>query len=578
MRVFRSSGSPAYLAAAVGLALLFFPHVGAPPSTLGVSTSSGSTSVAWKGSYQVVQHPLPDPHSQPWEIAGGPGGSVWFVEQAANQLGEYDPGNGTIRQYRIPTNGSTPDGVAADAGGNIWFTELTTNKLGELRAGSDKVVEYPIPGLEVNVGTTRQSVPCGPGAVLPDGSGSVWVACLYSSQIDRYVPDKGVFYIYNLPVFYSAPAGMLLDGKGNLWFTAADADMLGKAVLSQLVNNTSQGITEFAPINRTYLFKFNHLNSFLGGSNVITSSLPTPSGIAMSPSGTIWVTEHVDSSFDSYTPATGSLTRYWTSQTYGAFGFSSSFPNGIAIDGNGTVWIGEHYGNKILEFVPGSGAMTEYPVPCCTSNIAGVYSVTLDSGGNLWFVEINGNAIGELVKSPPSSGLSLTLPETSFSLGQKGTVTVPLVYKESGAAANTTTLQLSLSGTSSSGALETMTGEFTHSRLEVPPGGRASTELTLQANGIKPGAYYVTLGASASDGTIYSVVLKLTVRGPAYLDAEVIVPLALGLTAAAALGGLLVARRASRARRKIWRRPPSSRRLSLNSPNRITAAATAIPP
>ena len=122
--------------------------------------------------------------------------------------------------------------------------------------------------------------------------------------------------------------------------------MLGKAVIAQLKNGTSDGITEFAPINQTYVFEFSQQTSFLGGTTETKLSLPTPSGIAMDSDGRLWVTEHIDSSFDSYDPSSGSLVRYWTSQTDDDYGFKVTFPNGIAVAKNGTVWIAEHYGNR----------------------------------------------------------------------------------------------------------------------------------------------------------------------------------------------------------------------------------------
>ena len=565
------------LALAVAFAALLTPILALEASTVTVTTASGA-SVAWNNSYVVAQHALPDNGSQPWEIAAGPAGSIWFVEQGTNMLGEYLPSNDTFLQFRIPTNGSTPDGVAVDSGGNVWLAELTSSKLGELPGGRGAVREFKIPGLPVGLGSSSQSLDCGPGAVVPDQYGDVWIACLFSNQIDRFYPSSGAFAVYDLPVFQSAPAGLLLDGKGDLWFTAADADMLGKAVISQLVNGTADGITEFPPVNQTYIFRPQHLTAFAGSTEVITSSLPTPSGIAMDGAGRIWVTEHVDSSFDSYDPATKSFVRYWTSQTDGAYGFSVSFPNGIAVDSGENVWVGEHYGNKILRFSPSSGVMTEVPVPCCASDIAGVYSVALDSHGNLWFVEINGNAIGE-VTSRGSPGLALNFPENSLAFGPYGNVTIPLVYSLARSAPNSTQLQLSVSGTSYTGALQNMSDSFTQAKLQLLPGRSASTALVLKADGISPGIYYLTLGATAQDGETYSTVLKVTVAEGAFLPSGDLLPIALAISGAAALGGWAVARHFSRPRRKTWRRGPRAllRRSSLLSSSRMAAAAIATP-
>ena len=507
----------------------------------------GNTAFTWSSDYSIVQHPLPTPGSEPWAIATDHQGRVWFVEQGSNRLGEYDPASGTMREYPIPTARSNPESVAVDSRGNVWFTELTSNNLGELPAGGDGIREFPVPGPVVNLAGSRQTLACGPTTVLPDPAGTVWLACLFSNQIDEFFPGAGSFASYDLPVLQSGPAGMLLDRGGNLWFAAADSDMLGRAIISQLQNGTNHGISEFAPLNQTYLFRSNHTTSFLGGSDIITSSLPTPSGIVMDSAGKLWITEHVDSSFDSYDPTTQSLVRYWTSQTFGAYGYTVSFPNGVAIGPNGNIWIGEHYGNKIAEFVPSPETMTEYPVPCCNSSIAAVYSVATGTNGKLWFVEIAGNAIGELDPLSTSAELTMSLPMNRFTVDPHGSVAIPMRFSGSTPSGGSLNLSLSMSGVSATGNPQNMTAEFSNSALHVAPDAQATTNLTLSLQGINPGVYYLTVGASSSPGgEIHSAILKLTVTtGPGY-PVGVLVPIAAAAVAAASAAGLALARRAHR--------------------------------
>ncbi|MDE1857910.1 MAG: hypothetical protein KGI26_02420 [Thaumarchaeota archaeon] len=529
---------------------------------------SGGARFEWPEGGSIVQHSIPEANAEPWSIASDPQGNLWFVEQGTNQLGEYNPAAGTFAQFQIPTNHSTPDAVAVDSRGDVWFTELTANKLGELAAGSSAIVEFGVPGIAVSLGSTSQTVSCGPGAVMADPSGSIWVACLFSNQLDQFIPAQGAFNSFDLPIFQSAPAGMALDGKGNLWFTAADANMLGEAVVSQLRNGTSQGITEFAPLNQTYVFKLSHPTSFTGSTEVVSTSLPFPSGIAIDQKGGLWVTEHIDSSFDRYNVATKSLVKYWTTQTFGANGYSVTFPNGIAIDPSGAVWIGEHYGNRVAEFLPSSGAMTEYPVPCCKSAIAGVYSVALAPDGRLWFVEIGGNAIGEMSPAQGSSRLSLNVPASSYSLGTQGKITVPLKFAQEGG--NSTVLSLSVSGVTGTGSLQNMTADFGGSTLAVQPGGLAESNMTLTLDGLNPGSYYLTLGATTQAGVIYSAILKLTVASGGSSQLWLLISLAAVSAVVAGVGGLVLARRSRGAARRT---------RSLRDPRRRTrtSAATARP-
>jgi streptogramin lyase len=477
-----------------------------------LSISGDGNTLQFLDSYTLVTHVVPTNDSGPWSIAVDPTGIVWFLEEAANQLGSYNPSTGAFKEYPIPTPSSTPIAVAADREGDVWFTELSSNQLAELPSGASQIVEHPIPGTRVSIGGSYETLDCGPGAVLPGSTGTIFVACLFSNQIDEYFPSNGTFAGYDLTVFHSGPAGLLLDGKGNLWFTAADADMLGKAVVSNLKNGTSDGITEFAPVNQTYPFESSEETSFLGGTTLVESSLPTPSGIAMAPDGKLWVTEHIDNSFDSYDPSTGSLDRYWTSQTFGAYEFDVSFPNGIAVDKNGTVWIAEHYGNRIGEFDPSSGLLTEYP--SSNSTYDGDYELTLDNSGNVWFVEIQGNAIGELVQTHDLTPISVTLQQSASLPGRGGSLMVPITFNESRSATQSTSLALELSGVSSTGEVTNMTAQFSPADLSLSPGGSSSTSLDLATLHLAPGVYYLTLTAKASPrDVLYSVILTLTVTG-----------------------------------------------------------------
>lgn len=554
--------------------LLLLASVAAPralpvQASAQVTSMEGGTTLQWTSGYALVQHPIGAPNAEPWSITTDPQGKVWFVEQGTNQLGEYDPSTGNFTQYPIPTNHSTPDAVASDSRGDIWFVELTSNKLGELAAGSASIVEYPIPGEVVTVGPLTQPLACGPGAVLADPTGKVWVACLFSNQIDEFSPSLGTFASFDLPVFQSAPAGMTLDGKGNLWFTAADANMLGKAIISQLQNGTDQGISEFTPTNQTYLYTSSHPTSFVGSTELITSSIQTPSGIAIDPSGRLWITEHVDNSFDSYDPATQSLVKYWTTQTFGAYGYSVSFPNGIAVAPSGAVWIGEHYGNRVAELIPAAGVMTEYPVSCCNSTIAGVYSITLAPDGKLWFVEIGGNAIGEVVpRSQPS--LTLSLPQSVLELRTSGEASVPLTFTQG--SGNSTGLSLSVSGVSMTGAPQNMTASFGSPDLVVKPGSPARTDLSFSLQGLDPGVYYLSLGAKAQSGVIYSAVLKLVVTQGSPSPLYTLVPVAAAAAVIAGIAGWAVARRSRGGR---GRRPlrVSRKRARIRAATPMPAAA-----
>ena len=501
------------------LSLVIFTLLpGSLPANKVQSAAAYSTGGVQQTTYEIIQHPLPNGSTEPWAIATDSAGRVWFVEQGSNQLGMLQPLTNNITEYSIPTPNSTAISVAVDGLGNVWLTELTADRLGELKNGSSSIIEYPVSGAPYQIAGHTQFQSCGPSGVVPDSSGHIWVLCLFSNQIDEFFPNNGTFQSFDLPVYQSGPAGLVFDHQGNFWFTAADADMLGHGIVSQLQNGNSSGITEFAPANQTYTFTFEHALGPLGPYQNYTSSLPTPSGIALAPDGnTLWITEHVDSSFDSYNIQSKSFIRFWTSKTNGAFGYSVSFPNGVAVDKEGNVWISEHYGNKIAEFNPNTEALTEYIVPCCAGGSAGTYTLTLGANGVVWFVEISGNAIGELKPTAANQTFSLNLGSSSVDLGPSGSATIPLKLSMVGSSL-ATNVSLDISGISGTGELSGASAQFSPARLQISGTGNASTELTLNTEGLSAGSYYLTVSATLlPEGVIYSQILKLTVSSYAPL-------------------------------------------------------------
>jgi virginiamycin B lyase len=495
--------------------------------------------------YGFTQYSIPQNSTQPGAITVDGNGNLWFVEQGLNAIGSFDPSSGAFSSYPIPTPSALPQGIAVDPQGNVWFAELGPNKLGELGPGESAVVEVAIPPGPDGLG-------CGPIGVTPHG-GSVWITCEFSNQIDEYTPSGGSFKEFDLPLIFSAPLQIAFDKAGNFWFTASDVGMLGYAVVAQLEQGTASGITEFAPINSTYVTTIS--NSLLPGGGVRTS-LSLPSQIAISPDGnSLWVTEHGGSSFDHYEIGTKSLVKYFTTAS-STPSYPDSLPNGIALDSNGNVWVTEHGANRVAEFVPASGSMIEYAVPCCGKGLAGVLYLTLGRNGTVWFTEFFGNAIGELsskVGAPPAA----TLSPGSVSMGASSTANVSVsVSLKAGGPGASQEFTFRASGVTQSGAPQNLTAHFSPSALTVGPGSNATAVLSLSAAGLRPGVYYLTVGAmSTSTGVISSRFLVLTVTQG---NQDLLLWAGLAAIVLIAVGAIF----ARRGRRRTRKRPASSRTAS----------------
>ena len=93
----------------------------------------------------VNNFPTPTANSEPYAIAVGSDGNLWFTEFNTNQIGMINPTTHAIAEFPIPTAGSEPYGIAAGPDGNLWFAEYNGNQIGMINPTTHAIAEFPIP-------------------------------------------------------------------------------------------------------------------------------------------------------------------------------------------------------------------------------------------------------------------------------------------------------------------------------------------------------------------------------------------------------------------------------------------------
>ena len=68
--------------------------------------------------------------SEPFEIAAGPDGALWFTEFGRNMIGRVTT-DGALTEFPVPMPNSDPDGIAAGPNA-LWFTEYLTGRIGRI--------------------------------------------------------------------------------------------------------------------------------------------------------------------------------------------------------------------------------------------------------------------------------------------------------------------------------------------------------------------------------------------------------------------------------------------------------------
>ncbi len=232
------------------------------------------------GRYQTYPLPtltVPDPSnvgktfslpSAPNDLTLDAQGNVWFTELNADSLGRLNTVSGNIRQYPLSASKNVqtldPYGVTVDSQGMVWFTEASNDHLGRLDPQTGQLSFFMSPGLGANV-TLMEVASDGDGTIWAtsfssglllsfnshtgtftafyapfSGSGTgglyglavastgeVWVTVSAENLVARLDVAAKRFVYYRVPTGGSLPLGVVMGGKGTVWFTEAGSDRIG---------------------------------------------------------------------------------------------------------------------------------------------------------------------------------------------------------------------------------------------------------------------------------------------------------------------------------------------------------------
>jgi streptogramin lyase len=281
----------------------------------------------------ITEFTTPTADGDPYRVATGPDGNLWFTE-LAGKIGRITPA-GVITEFTVPTAFALPQGIAAGPDGNVWFTERDGNidKVGRITTAG-VITEFTVPTHAAGVAEI---------ALGPDGN--LWFTEDAANKIGR-ITTGGKFSEFTLPRMCPSfarscyPEGIVAGPDGNLWFSEAAGSSIGRIT-------TSGVITEF--------------------------TAAASNSIALGPDGNLWFTENTNTIgrittvglFDEFTmPDVGSAAR------------------DIAAGPDGNLWFTEPSGK--IGRITTAGVITEFTVPIAGSS---PFDIAAGPDGNLWFTE-----------------------------------------------------------------------------------------------------------------------------------------------------------------------------------------------
>jgi hypothetical protein len=122
--------------------------------------------------------------------------------------------------------------------------------------------------------------------------------------------------------------------------------------------------------------------TYAGGSG----TLATPFGIAIDSSGDAWVTNESGATVSEFSPTGTVLNSLAPAGLYGA--------KGIAISPTGVVWVANTAGNSAFAFTLSGGTLASTATyPAATFGLSAPSAVAVDSSGNAYFTNFNGNSV-----------------------------------------------------------------------------------------------------------------------------------------------------------------------------------------
>src|SRR6266851_3507125 len=181
----------------------------------------------------ITELPFPSGFGQPFDIATGPDGNLWFTQEttgtntiSSDHIGRITP-DGSVAEFPVPAVGTivSLDGaglhITAGPDGNLWYTEIGVDKIARL-SPSGAVTEFPIPTTGGN-----------PGSITAGPDGNLWFTESIANKIGQIFPS-GRITEFPIPTANSFPAGITSGPDGNVWFTEETAGGIGPRGTRQL--------------------------------------------------------------------------------------------------------------------------------------------------------------------------------------------------------------------------------------------------------------------------------------------------------------------------------------------------------
>jgi hypothetical protein len=165
---------------------------------------------------------------QPYDVAAGPDGALWFTNSADNSIGRISTSGSVASFSGADIDG--PYGIARGPDGAMWFTNAYNNSIGRITMDGD-VANFSSPGLDEPL-------------AIAASSSALWFTNFGNDSpnvsVGR-VSMRGKISLYSASTV-NEPLGITEGPDGAVWFTNFGGDSVGRiAPQPSLVTSPSSG-------------------------------------------------------------------------------------------------------------------------------------------------------------------------------------------------------------------------------------------------------------------------------------------------------------------------------------------------
>ena len=310
--------------------------------------------------YIVVEYELPNPRSEPHEVAVDHNGNGWITQRTGGRLGKLDHKTLTYREYAPPAAGSTHvrlNGIRTGNKGELWMIDGGPNRRWlSFDPNTEQFAVYDLP-------PTRSGNASGNTMrVHPDNT--VWLNSIAANQVIRLNPATKQFTFFDVPAGVNrkrnaSPYGMAVGGDGNIWIVENAVDQIAR------IDRATGKFDEFP----------------------LSVKDPVARKLGSDWDGNLWVGLHGAGKLLRVDYKTLQMTEFTPpSEDAGVYLADPDMKNRL-------IWTSLHHVDKLASLDPATGAWTEFPLMYAETDVRRI-EVDPENPKRVWYSGVLSGRIG----------------------------------------------------------------------------------------------------------------------------------------------------------------------------------------